>query len=308
MIALVLSGAANFGAMQAGALEAILRTGIRPGMIIGSSAGALNAIALAADPTVEGAAELQRKWSSLLPDHIGVPRTFTALRHLVTQKDGLLSNKPLAAHLESVLPPYQTFGELRKASNVRAYAAAVEMRTAALRVFGDQPDDRLLDGAMASTAVPPYLPPWPVGEERYLDGGVFAKLPVCAAFERGASQVIAVDVTHAMGSWRGAHGVMGVSAYALSLMVEAQTAYEIAWSRLAGLPLRVIHLKAPDQVPFWDYSHGADLVRIGRELAERDLAQEPLQIEPVWRSSLRRRLRSVERSPVCKLSVQRPDA
>jgi NTE family protein len=299
MIALVLSGAANFGAMQAGALEVILRTGLRPGMIIGSSAGALNAIALAANPTLDGVLDLQHKWSSLQPDNIGVPRTFSALRHFVTQKDGLLSNRPLAEHLQGVLPPFQTFEELSRASGVRTYAVAVEMQTASLRVFGDEVGDRLLDGAMASTAVPPYLPPWVVGDMRYLDGGVFAKLPICAAFERGASQVVALDVTHAMGGRKAARGVMGVSGYALSLMVEAQTAYEIAWAETTGLPLRVIHLKASEGVPFWDYSHGAELVRIGRELAEKDLAQEPLRIEPLWRSTLRARFRSVPRSPIC---------
>lgn len=306
MIALVLSGAANFGAMQAGALEAILRTGIRPAMIIGTSAGALNAISLAADPTLEGAIGLQDKWSSLQPEKIGVPRTFTALRHLVTRKDSLLSNEPLARHLAEVLPPYETYGELHAASGVQAYAASVEMRTAALRVFGDKPEDRLLDGAMASTAVPPYLPPWQVDEERYLDGGVYAKLPLCAAFERGATQAIAIDVTHAMGSWKAARGVMGVSGYALSLLVEAQTAYEIAWSRQAGLPLRVFHLKAPDHVPFWDYSCGAELVRIGRELTERELEREPLYVEPVWRSALRRRFRTIPRSPICQQGRLQP--
>jgi NTE family protein len=308
MIALVLSGAANFGAMQAGALEAILRTGIRPGMMIGTSAGALNAIALAADPTVDGAIDLQDKWSALVPEKIGVPRTFTALRHLVTRKDGLLSNEPLARHLVEVLPSYETYGELLAASGVHAYAVSVEMRTAALRVFGDNPEDRLHDGAMASTAVPPYLPPWQIGEDRYLDGGVYAKLPICAAFERGAAQVVAIDVTHSMGSWKAAHGVMGVSGYALSLLVEAQTAYEIAWSRQAGLPLRVFHLKAPEHIPFWDYSCGAELIRIGRELAERELEREPLRLEPEWRSALLRRFRTIPRSPICQQGRLRPGA
>jgi len=300
MIALALSGAANFGAMQAGALEAILAAGIRPEMIIGTSAGALNAISLSADATVEGARELQRKWSELAPEHIGVPSTFTALRQLVTQQDGLLSSKPLADHLRTVLPPFTTFGELRQATRIRTYTVAVEMETAALRVFGDHPDDRLLDGAMASSAVPPYLPPWPVGDMRYLDGGVYAKLPVCAAFERGATQVVAIDITHAMGGQAAAWGVMGISGYALSLMVEAQTAYEIAWAGQAGLPLRVFKLQAPDDVPFWDYSRGAELVRIGRELAARELERQPLELQPGWRAALRRRLRGVPHSPICK--------
>jgi NTE family protein len=308
MIALVLSGAANFGAMQAGALEVLLERGLKPEMIIGTSAGALNTIALAAEPTVDGAVDLQQKWIELTPENVGVPRTFTALRHLVTQQDGLLSSKPLAEHLKRVIPPYSTFGELRQASGVPAYTVAVEMETATLRVFGDRDEDRLIDGAMASSAVPPYLPPWPADGKRYLDGGVYAKLPVCAAFERGATQVVAIDITYAMGGRGAARGVMGVSGYALSLMVEAQTAYEIGWARLAGLPLRVLHLQAPEHVPFWDYSRGAELVRIGREIATFELEHEPLKIEPAWRLALRRRFRAVPQSPVCTRGKVRPKA
>ncbi|HNK70256.1 MAG TPA: patatin-like phospholipase family protein, partial [Flavobacteriales bacterium] len=42
MIAFVLSGGGNRGALQAGALLALLERGIRPDLIVGTSVGALN--------------------------------------------------------------------------------------------------------------------------------------------------------------------------------------------------------------------------------------------------------------------------
>ena len=40
--ALVLSGGGNLGAVQAGQLQALIRAGIRPDLIVGTSVGAIN--------------------------------------------------------------------------------------------------------------------------------------------------------------------------------------------------------------------------------------------------------------------------
>jgi len=292
MLALVMSGAANFGAMQAGALEVLLEQGLMPRMVVGSSAGALNAIYLGARPSLEGVQELQDTWRRAGPDQVGVPKPFVALRRIVSGKDGLLASEALAAFLRENLPRgMDTFGELTAKTGIRAYAVAVGMRSGKMRVFGDDPQDRLLDGAMASTAVPPYFPPWPVGDERYLDGGVFAKLPLTAAIERGATRIVGLNVGFSMGSNATAKGILGISGYALSLMVEAQRAYEECWARRLGAALRVIELPAPIEVSFWDYGQADRLISLGRELARQALAAEPLRLGPGWRARLRRALK-----------------
>ena len=277
MLAFVLSGAANFGAMQAGALEIILESTLQPRMLVGTSAGALNAIFLATEPSGARARELQEMWREAGPDQVGVPKPFIALRRLVQQKDGLIDGSRLAHFLEKRLPTEETFGELEKVGGIKTFAVAVDVDRGAMRVFGDDPSDRLLDGAMASSAVPPYFPPWIVGKQRYLDGGVFAKLPLCVAIERGATQIIALDVTYAMGSSVNAHGVMGMSGYSLSLMIEAQTAFEVAWARMTGVPIRRLTLEAPSDIPFWDYTKADLLIALGRERAAAMLAEKPLR-------------------------------
>jgi NTE family protein len=278
MQAIVMSGAANFGAMQAGALEIILGRGFQPDLLVGSSAGALNAIYLAADPSQERATLLQQMWHGAGPEQVGVPKPFIALRRLVQQKDGLIDSTRLADYLAEKLPAgIETFAELEQLSGIKSYACAVELETGAMRVFGDRGTDRLVDGAMASSAVPPYFPPWRVGEYRYLDGGIYAKLPICVAIERGATQIVALDVSYPMGRAENAHGVMGVSGYSLSLMIQAQAAFEIAWARLTGVSLRVINLETPTDVPFWDYSKADFLIERGRQIAESQLDRRPLR-------------------------------
>lgn len=291
MIAFVLSGAANFGAMQAGALQVLLEHGIKPEMVVGSSAGALNAIHLAHNPTLAGIATIQDLWRQAGPVEVGVPKAFTAVRNLVRNRDSLVENTLLVAFLKHVLPKdVDTFGQLSAISGVRAFAVAVEMESGDMRVFGDDDDDQLLDGAMASTAIPPYFPPWEVTGKRYLDGGIYSKLPLNAAIERGATQIVGVDVSYAMGTLNDASGVMGISAYALSLMVERQTASEIAWSRIKGNELRILRLEAPADIPFWDYSQADRMIEIGRVEARKALEEEPIQVLPKWRLRMRKRI------------------
>ncbi len=291
MITYVLSGAANFGAIQAGALEVLLEHGIKPEMVVGSSAGALNAINLAHDPTRAGALTIQELWRQAGAGEIGVPTAFTAIRNFVRGGDSLIENALLAAFLKHVLPQdVDTFGQLGAISDVRAFVAAVEMESGNMRVFGDDENDQLLDGAMASTALPPYFPPWEVAGKRYLDGGIYSKLPLRAAIARGATQIVGIDVGNAMGALNDARGIMGISAYAISLMVARQTTSEIAWSGKQGVELRILRLDAPADIPFWDYSQADRLIDVGRMETRKALEQEPIQVYPRWRLRVRKRV------------------
>jgi NTE family protein len=306
MIAIVMSGAANYGAMQAGVLEVILESGFQPSMLVGSSAGALNALYLAADPSMQRAKQLQEMWRAAGPDEVGVPKAFVALRRIVQQKDGLVDSQPLAEFLAARLPAgVTTFGELEGQSGVKAFATAVELESGLMRVFGDDPEDCVIDGAMASSAVPPYFPPWQVGERRYLDGGVYAKLPLCVAIARGATQIVALDVTYPMGSARNAHGVMGVSGYSLSLMIHAQTAFEIAWAEQSGIPIRVLALEAPPEVPFWDYTKPELLIELGRSIARNLITKDPVMIQSRFQRILTRLGRKPRPHPLVKACRER---
>ncbi len=59
MWAFVLSGDANYGAQQAGALEVLFEQGVQPDMLMGVSAGALNAAWVAVQPTLAGVQEME---------------------------------------------------------------------------------------------------------------------------------------------------------------------------------------------------------------------------------------------------------
>jgi predicted acylesterase/phospholipase RssA len=281
MLTIVMSGGANFGAMQAGALQVLIESGLQPKMAVGTSAGALNSIYLASDPSPEGMQRLLDAWRSIGPKEVGMPKILTVVRRLLTGQAGLIPSEPLANFLNGHFPPgVTTFGQLTLLHGIQAYTVAACLETAKTVVFGDNDDDGLIDGAMSSTAVPPFYPPWKVGGYRYLDGGITEKLPLLPAIERGATQIIALDIYSAMGSLEMAKSMITLTGYSLSIMTENQAEREIAAAKATGVALRVIKLFPPADIDFWDYDAVERLIEAGKQQAREAIEKEPIRLAP----------------------------
>ena len=291
MFTFVMSGGANYGAMQASALEVLLEAGLVPEMAVGTSAGALNSIYVASYPTVEGMKNLIDGWRTVGEKEVGMPRILTSVRRLITGRSGLIPSEPLAEFLNGQFPPdVPTFGEVAQMNGIRAYNVAVCMETGETKVFGDDPGDLLIDGAMSSTAVPPFYPPWKVGDYRYLDGGLVAKLPLVIAIERGATQIVALDIQDAMGSLNAATTMINIVGYSLSIMTEDQTRREVEAAQVTGVSVRVIKLKPSPDIDFWNYDEVERLIEMGREQTEAALEEEPIHLTPHWQRRMRQTL------------------
>jgi len=277
VIGLALSGGANFGALQAGALEILLETGFRPQIITGTSAGALNAVLLASDPTVEGTKRLQDLWKKVGPNEVGKPNIISSVQRLASHQESLLPGEPLAQFLLRSLPRVETFGELEQMAGVKACTTGVSIEDAELRIFGDRPEDRLIDGCMASCAMAPFLPPWEANGKRYLDGGVYVKLPIITAIERGANQVIALHITD-FKVRLAQKGILSAVQRSVALMSRWMVETEIKQARQLGVPVRVITLGVPPGIALWDFGQADRLIKLGRAIARKSLGEEPLKI------------------------------
>ncbi len=297
MLGLVLGGGGNYGAMQAGALEVLLGTGLRPDMVVGTSAGALNAIYLASDPTPAGMWSLQQTWREARQDLVGSISLLGGLQRIVTNRPSLFANRRLAEFVESHLPlGVATFGELRRLNGVRAYALATCLDTGQAAVFGDDDGDRLLDGAMASSSLPPYLPPWVIQGRRYVDGAVYANVPIKVAIQRGASQLISIEIRRSAATAAPSDHIFDVSTSALTLMVEHMADLECEWAEHEGVALRRIGLQPPPEVRFWDYGQAERLIGAGRLAMQAALNDEPVHVLADWRSQLKRNLAWLRRA------------
>jgi NTE family protein len=265
--------------MQAGALIAIHELLGPPEMVVGTSAGSLNAVFYATEPSAKGLTLLKRAWREVKDSDVGVPSLLTSVRRLLAKQESLVSSKPLAAFLRSQLPPnVETFEQLYALHGIRTYAVAVCMESGKLRIFGQSGDDLVTDGLMSSTAIPPYYPPWNVEGLRYLDGGVYSKLPVEVAVEMGATQILAIDVCNAMGKLEATNNLLGIISYSTTMMIEEATERELRRVQQKGVPIYRIQLYAPEEVEFWDYRQARFLLEEGRKRTEQVFNLQPPRI------------------------------
>lgn len=269
-IAFVLSGGGNYGALQAGALEGLLEMGIYPDLLVGTSAGALNAVFLAIEPSLAQAQRLAETWISLKPEEVGVANSLVLLRQMLRRKPSMFDPKYLTAFIRAKLPAgVVSFKDLK----VPARTVAVRLKDGLLRVFGDDPQDQLIDGMMSSSAIPPYYPPWPCAGEHYVDGGARSNLPLLVALERGAGEIYALDVQDKLGNTEKNIDMMGLVWRTVSFMLLQQTEMELREARRLGAIVHYIPLQIAD-VSFWDFRKAERLIAIGKEQTFAALSTE----------------------------------
>ncbi len=268
MRAFVLSGGANYGAQQVGALEVLLEHGLQPEMVMGVSAGGLNAAWLAAHPTLDGVRELARIWCDEAARYFLPVGPLNTLIRLIGGKDSLLPNDSLQQFIRRW--PFAD-GDFATFTQPRLYTVAASYHTGELRIFGDQPTDRLIDGLMATAAMPPIYPPWEVSGVPYLDGGIISHLPLLAAVERGADEIFALHNGQGLTPIAddAPRTMLSIGARSISLLVDRQAKLEIeAVQRNPAIRCHLIHLAADEDPGLWNFARSAELIAAGRRAAE----------------------------------------
>ncbi|PYM68420.1 MAG: hypothetical protein DME11_00485 [Candidatus Rokuibacteriota bacterium] len=178
---LVLSGGGVKGAWEAGVAATLVRRGLAPRLVAGSSAGALNAVLLA-DGRVD---RLDALWRTLRREQVYTLRPSVFFAGLLP---GWLTLPALDA-AGSVFDP-RPLRELVAASidldRIRASSTRLLVITSDLarrqtRLF----DNRTVsvDALMAATAVPGAFPPVDVEGTLLVDGGLASRAPVLEALE-----------------------------------------------------------------------------------------------------------------------------
>jgi NTE family protein len=183
--ALVLGGGGVLGATQVGMLRAVLESGVSPALVVGTSVGAVNGAAIAADPTLTGVENLAALWGSLAEAGMFSETVLARASTLLRYRTHLYSPAPLRKLLTDQLPP--TFEELRVP--FQCVAASIEQAGARWFTSGN-----LTDAVMASCAVPGLLPPAVIDGEHFLDGGLVHSIPVGRALVLGATEIYVLHV------------------------------------------------------------------------------------------------------------------
>jgi NTE family protein len=184
--AFVLGGGGLLGAAEVGMARALLEAGVRPDLICGTSIGAINGAALAADPTPEGAQRLVAMWDALAEEGILDGSLIRRVAEVVRRRTSLHGNGALRRLLRERLPA-QTFEEL--AVPFECVAASIERAREHWFTAGD-----LIEPVLASCALPGVFPPVRIGDEHFFDGGLVNSIPLERAVAHGADTVWVLHV------------------------------------------------------------------------------------------------------------------
>ncbi len=185
-VAFVLGGGGIHGASEVGMLAALLNSGIRPDLIVGTSVGAINGAMVAADPTPSSVDRLTELWGDLARSNVFGGSLLAQTATLVRTGTHLQPAGPLRRLLADQLGD-AVIEEL--AVPFHCVAASIERATE--HWFDSGP---VVDAVLASSAVPGLLAPVRIGAEHYLDGGLVNSIPVGRAVWLGARTVYVLHV------------------------------------------------------------------------------------------------------------------
>lgn len=167
-------------------LHALLERDVVPDLVVGTSIGAINGAAVAADPTVAAAARLAEMWTGFDRSETFGGSVLGRLGTLARTRTHLHGNEGLRRLLTDALP-VDSIEDLR----VPFECVAASIETASERWFTSGP---LVDAILASSAVPGILPPVEVAGEHFIDGGIVNSIPVGRAVGHGARRIYVMHV------------------------------------------------------------------------------------------------------------------
>lgn len=200
--AFVLSGGGARGALQVGALRALLEYGERPDVIIGTSVGAWNGAWLAMGPTPERMETMAKVWASIRPMQVFLGRehvtgattqqaitgvlVLAAARRVTSGNPSLYSD----VGLRRILARYFA-GATFEALAVPLHIIATNLTDGVRAVFSS---GSIGPALLASSAIPGIFPPVRIGDATYVDGGAIENSGLDLALALGARRLFILDV------------------------------------------------------------------------------------------------------------------
>jgi NTE family protein len=267
----VLSGGGSLGAVQVGALRALLEAGIVPDVLVGCSVGALNAAALALEPSLARLDDIEAMWRGLdKSDVFGGNRRMLAT-HLVRGADHLYEPDALRQLIARAVP-VPDLGE----TTVPCHVVTTDLHTGAPCWWSTGDPVAVLS---ASACLPAVFPPVPLGGSLHVDGGVTCPVPVDRALDLGAARTWVLDVTGGSLGRRDER----MSALDVLLLSFAITRGQLDGRRVERPGQRVVRLPPMDfgKHELRDFSHTSRLLQQGyatmKETVRAELAAVPAQ-------------------------------
>jgi NTE family protein len=264
--AFVLAGGGSFGAIQVGMLQSLVKHGVVPDMVVGSSVGALNGAYYAGDPTFKGILRLATIWRGL-QRHDVFPISWRTLLSFLWRRDFLVSHDGIRKLIDDHLP-YRNLQEAR----LPVHIVTTDILTGDSVVLSE---GSAADAIVASTAIPGAFSPIHYRNFYLADGAISSNTPVRIAVRKGARRLIILPTGHACANQAPPVGAVANALHALTLLIARQLV-----SDLESVGPEIEYHVVPPLCPLvgspYDFSRTADHIDRAVESTDAWLTQNGL--------------------------------
>jgi len=274
-LAFALSGGGSRGALQVGAMYALLEYGLQPDLLIGVSIGAANASFIALNGFSRDSLDrLAAIWREAVSSEL-LPANYVWLT--VRAMFGRSSRDP-SRHLRDFLitsgiTPELCFADIKQPQLI---LVSSDLNTAKPVLHGELPEDKVLDALLLSTALPPWFLPERKQGRYLMDGGFVSQLPVESALKTGATKIVALDLIDSREMANVGDGVRGFMDRMIFSVETRQKDLELELAKARGVPLLYLGLAGETQIQIWDFHHTDELIAKGHEIARRIIEDQRL--------------------------------
>jgi len=254
--AFVLSGGGSLGAVQVGMLQALASNVVHPDLLVGTSAGAVNAAWVAGHGmSTDSLDQLARVWAGLRRGDIFPVEPHQVLRALLGRSMGVTSD----TGLRRLLRAHSSIDDLADA-RVPTHLVAADLLSGhdVLISTGDP-----VDGVLASAAIPGILPPVERAGRYLVDGSVALHAGVAQAVDLGATLVYVLPTGAPCALPGPPRTAVGVALHSLTLLIAQRLINEVR--ALSGtVTIKILPPLCPLAVSAGDFRHAAQLIARAR--------------------------------------------
>jgi NTE family protein len=220
--AFVLSGGASLGALQVGMLHALYEHGIEPDLLVGTSAGAINAAFIASRPqTPATAMQLGRIWRGLHREDVFPVSLSALIGGVCGRRDHLVPDHGL----RRLVHRYIEFDDLADPP-IPLHVVTFDVTEGRELLLSSGP---AVDAVAAAASIPGVFPPVRIGDRQLIDGGVVNNTPISHAVELGAERVYVLPTQEPTARpVHIVHGALDAAVYGLGLLVGSRLKADIA--------------------------------------------------------------------------------
>jgi NTE family protein len=254
-----------YGAEQVGMMKALVEAGHTPDLISAVSVGALNGVALAQWPSMEGVDRLEQTWRGIDSRWLFPGNQFARAMAVIRKHPAICDNSGVKRLIDADVH-VEMFEDLR----IPFFVTTADLLSGARRVFHT---GLLREVLLATTAIPGVFPPVDIDGELMVDGGIVSNIPTAPAVTARPERTFILDVSRPLSN-KVPQTPLGMMLQAFSITRNLQTQRDLeAASVLAG----AVVIPRPDNDPavaFDDTSKTRELIRAGYERTRRFLADE----------------------------------